>query len=177
MDPLSPFAHGLGSVVMFLARRYEDALRLGQRALELHPDFALALISSGLAYSRLGQHDRSIPLLEKNVSQSRRTPWFVGHLGLGYAVAGNTDVALTLLDELRARSTREYVTPLAPLAIQVGLGNRQDIHAALSRCVEQGHNGASVEAVLGPYLDDLAGDLRFAELFRRLHLVPRTHVP
>jgi tetratricopeptide (TPR) repeat protein len=177
LDPLSPFAHGIGSLAMFFARRYDEAIRLGQRALELHPDFALALRSLGLAYSRLGRHDRSIPLLEKTVSQSQRSPLFVGLLGLGHAAAGNTNDALTLLDELRARSTREYVVPTAPLAIQVGLGNRQDIYVELSRYVEQGYNGADVEGVLGPYLDDLAAEPSFAELCRRLHLVPRTPVP
>jgi serine/threonine-protein kinase len=177
LDPLSPFAHGVGAFAMYVARRYEEAIRLGQRALELHPDFTLGLWSSGMAYSRLGQHDRSLPLLDKHVSLSQRTPFGVGALGLGHAAAGNTNEALTLLDELRARSAREYVVPVAPLAIHVGLGNRDDIYAALSRCVGQGYNGSSIEIVLGPFLDELPAEPRFAELFRRLHLVPRTHVP
>ena len=175
LDPLSPFAHALGALAMFVARRYDDANRLGQRALELHPDFALALWGSGLTYCRLGQHDRSLPLFAKYVSLSQRTPLSVGFLGLGHARAGNTDEALTLLDELRARGAREYVVPLAPLAIQIGLGNRDDIYVALNDCVEQ-CCAASVEGVLGPFLDDLA-EPRFAELFSRLHLVPRSDMP
>jgi len=39
--------------------------------------------------------------------------------------------------------------------------------------VDQGYNGITIEATLGPYLDDLAGEPRFAELFLRLHLAPR----
>ena len=41
LDSLAPFIHGIGALSLYVARRYEDALRLAERALELHSDFAL----------------------------------------------------------------------------------------------------------------------------------------
>jgi tetratricopeptide (TPR) repeat protein len=170
LDPLSPFVHGIGALAMFIARRYKDAIQLGERALELHADFALGLWTLGLAHSRLGNHDRAIALFEKTVSLSGRAPIFVGMLGLGLASAGKTSDARALLDELRTRGAHEFVMPLAYLMIQIGLGDRDDIHAALVTTVDQGYNGAGLETTIGPYLDDLAGEPRFIEFFRRLHL-------
>src|SRR5262245_56915226 len=69
--------HGLAAVIMYAARRYNDAIRLGERALELHPDFVQGLIALGFAHSRLGHHDRAIALFEKIVSLSGRAPLFL----------------------------------------------------------------------------------------------------
>jgi serine/threonine-protein kinase len=177
LDPLSPWVHSVAARAMYDAGQYEDAIRLGERALELHPDFALALWILGLAQSRLGRHDRAIALLEKAVSVSARAPFFVGLLGLGLAAAGRIHDARALLDELRTRSAHEYVIPVALLAIQVGLGHRDDIYAALVACVDQKYFGFIIGLIFGHYLDDLASEPRFAEVFCRLHLAARATKP
>jgi serine/threonine-protein kinase len=163
IDPLSPLVHGIAAAAMYAARRYKDAIRLGERALELNPDLALALLALGLANSRLGYHDRSIAVLEKIVPLSGRAPAFVALLGLALAVGGKTSDARRLLDELRARGPHEYVDPAALLVIQVGLGHWDDVYAAILTAVDHGPNGFRIETILGPYLDDLAGEPRFAE--------------
>jgi serine/threonine-protein kinase len=173
LDPLSAFVNGIGANAMYMARRYEDAIRLGERALELHPDFALALWTLGASYGRLGYHDRAIAQFEKVVSVSARAPVFVGMLGFGLAHAGKTAAALALLDELRMRGAREYVSPTAPVYIHLGLGNRDDLCTALGQCADQGFGGLGLEGVIGPDLDEFAGDPRFDAVFRRLHLAPR----
>jgi hypothetical protein len=124
-----------------------------------------------LALGRLGRHDRAIELLERTVLLSARAPVFVGLLGLGHAAAGHRSEALALLDELRSRSAREFVLPLAPLMIQVGLGDVDGIADGLAACLAQGYNGTSVEDVLGPHIDRLASMPRLANLFDRLGLV------
>ncbi len=173
LDPLSPLVHSAAALAMYVARRYNEAIQLGERALELHPDFVSALWTLGLAHSRLGHHDRAIALCEKTVFLSGRAPAFLGLLGLGLAAAGKTSDARALLDELRTRSAHEDVPPNITAMIHVGLGHRDDIYADMLAAVDQGFSGHGLETVLGPYLDDLAGEPRFTELFRRLHLAPR----
>jgi hypothetical protein len=124
-----------------------------------------------LALGRLGQHERAIELLERTVLLSARAPVFVGLLGLGHAVAGRRAEATALLNELRSRSAREFVLPLAPLMIDVGLGNLDGIADGLTACLAQGYNGTSIEDVLGPHIDHLAGEPRMTDLFERLGLV------
>ena len=104
-------------------------------------------------------------------------PFFVGLLGLGLAAAGRIHDARALLDELRTRSAHEYVIPVALLAIQVGLGHRDDIYAALVACVDQKYFGFIIGLIFGHYLDDLASEPRFAEVFCRLHLAARATKP
>jgi hypothetical protein len=108
------------------------------------------------------------------VSLSGRAPTFIGLLELGLAAAGKTSDAHALLDELQTRSAHEYVPRNMPGLIHFGLGHRDDLYADMLAVTDTGfNNGFAVEAVFGPYLDDLAGEPRFAELFRRSHLVPR----
>ncbi len=174
LDPLSPLVYGLAARAMYVARRYNEAIQLGERALELHPDFANGLMTLGLVHSRLGHHDRAISLFEKIVSLSGRAPVFVTALGLALAVAGKTSDARALLDELRTRSAHEYVPPNLLCLIHFGLGDRDNFYADLLTVTQQGLvNGFGLELAVGPYLDDLAGEPRFTELFRRNHLAPR----
>jgi hypothetical protein len=55
--------------------------------------------------------------------------------------------------------------------IHVGLGNLDGIVYGLTACLAQGYNGTSVEDVLGPHIDGLAGEPRIAAAFERLGLV------
>ena len=163
---------------MYVARQYTDAIQLGERALELHPDFVQGLLTLGLAHSRLGHHGRAIALFERIVSLSGRAPMSLGLLGFGLAVAGKTSDARASLDELRTRSAHEYVSLTTQCMILFGLGQRDDFFADALTVADQGSvNGFGLEATFGPYLDDLAGEPRFTELFRRFHLVPRTTQP
>src|SRR5262249_28672916 len=98
LDPLSPSVHSSAAMAMYVARRHEDAIELGERALELHPDFVPGLFALGLSHSCLGHHDRAIAHFEKMVSLSGRAPIFVANLGLGLAAAGKISDALALLD-------------------------------------------------------------------------------
>jgi tetratricopeptide (TPR) repeat protein len=43
LDPLAPFARSAGSVVSYLAGRFEEAIALADQALELHRDFTMGL--------------------------------------------------------------------------------------------------------------------------------------
>jgi tetratricopeptide (TPR) repeat protein len=177
LDPLSPFVHSVAALAMYMSRQYEDAIRLGERALELQPDFVLGLWALGVSHSLLGHHADAITLLDRTVSLSGRALVFVGLLGLVLARAGKISDAQALLEELRSRSMHEYVVPVAPFAIQVGLGHRDNIYAALLDCVEQGYPAFNMVMGLGQYLDDLASEPRFADVFRRMHLVPRATQP
>ena len=61
--------------------------------------------------------------------------------------------------------------PLAPLMIDIGLGNLADIADGLKTYLGQGYNGTSIEDILGPHIDGLARQPQLADLFARLGLV------
>src|SRR5262249_8827102 len=64
LDPLSAFVHAMIALAM---SRYhsEEALQLAERALELHPDYSVALLAVGYIRCKLGQHATAIEVFEK----------------------------------------------------------------------------------------------------------------
>ncbi|MGH9603866.1 MAG: protein kinase domain-containing protein [Terriglobales bacterium] len=173
LDPLSPFVQGIAALAMYTSRRYQDAVRYAERALELHPDFVLGLWPLGVTLCQLGQPERAPELYERLVSVTRRATTFVGVLGLAYGRAHEREKALRLREELVQRGAGETVSSFGLLSIDIGLGDRENAYADLKAAVAEETTGWGLEVILGPFLDELAADARWAEVFQQLRLVPR----
>jgi len=153
-DPLSPFVHGLSALTMYVSRKYEEAIRLGERTLELYPDFVLGLWGIGCGSLKLGRHARAMEIFEKLVSMSGRAAVFIGMLGLTLALAGRQTEARALIDELIARSADEYVTPPALVMIYLGLDEPENLRHYLEASLGD-VSGSGVQILCSPFLDDL----------------------
>jgi tetratricopeptide (TPR) repeat protein len=171
LDPLSPLGYGLYANSMLMARRREDAVRMGERSIELQPDFNIGLLAIGVSLCQLGQTERGIAVLERLAVVSNMNAWWKGHLGLIYADSGKTEEALRIRAELVSRREREYIPPYAELLVDLGLKDRNPIYQGLQRCIDENITGFMLEIVLGYYLDGFDSEPRFRELFSRLWLV------
>ena len=58
--------------------------------------------------------------------------------------------------------------------IHLGRRDRDALCRSFDACVADGVPGFYLEAVAGPFLDELAADPRIADYMRRLRMVPRT---
>jgi tetratricopeptide (TPR) repeat protein len=172
LDPLSPFVHACGALILYLAERNEEALPLAEKSLALHPDFALALYALGFSCCELGQYERAHDALERLVVISKRAAWFVGMLGFQQALAGQGDEAQGLLQELEYRKTKEYITPIAKVMIYLGLGDRERAFEMLRACIEDETPPLPIVVSVSPYLKELHSEPRFAAIFRRLGVLP-----
>ncbi len=158
LDPLSPFIHGLASTAYYALGQFEDAEREGRRSVELQPDYLLGMWSHGLALCALQQRDEGISSLERAVAMSR-APFFVGVLGLGYALCRRPDDARRLLTELDERAGRgEYVPAFARLAPNVGLGDVPAIRRGLAAALEEVTPPFSLRVTSGVFLDRFRDD-------------------
>jgi len=119
LDPLSPVINAIGGV--FVAppgesRRYLD------RALELDPDYWLALLMRGMG--RVASGDREGGLAD--IERARELCGNCGHAlvvrGLVEARAGNREATRALLRELEARGREGYVPPTALASLHNALG-------------------------------------------------------
>jgi hypothetical protein len=146
-------------------------VQFGERAIELHPDFPLALLSIGLGCCRLGEHSRGVEVFERLVGITARAPLFVGFLGLAYALSQRSDAAEQVLEELKRRAVQEYILPHAFVLVHLGLKDPDKIYESLTAHVESGVSGYPVQIFIGPFLNELPPDPRFADLCRRLRLL------
>ena len=90
-------------------------------ALAVHPDHAYSLSTLGFTLIANNQPADAIPVLEKAVSVSHRSPAVIGVLIRAYAHAGRRKDALRLLAELQQRRKAGYVPAGAFVNAYLGL--------------------------------------------------------
>ena len=135
IDPLSPFSHFLAAAVFCLIERFDLMEEAARRVLDLQSDAMSGLWTLVVALCSLDRAAEAVPFAERAVLLSR-APFYLGQLGLVYARIGRHGDARRLVDELEDRASRgEYISPIAPLSINVGLGDEAGIRTALAACV------------------------------------------
>ena len=168
LDPLAPIIRAATGWSLFVARRYEEAIREAERALELDPTFPVALDVIGLASAKLSRHDRAIQSLQKAIEASSGTRYHAD-LALAYARAGRPDEARATLAELDRLAKTRYMSPYYVATALAALGDREAAFARLEEGLADRSNAMTYLAV-DPNLDDLRPDPRLDDLIRRVGL-------
>jgi TolB-like protein/DNA-binding winged helix-turn-helix (wHTH) protein/Flp pilus assembly protein TadD len=168
LDPVSVHGTDVG-LVLFCSRRYDDAIREYQNVLAFKPDALGSLSQLGMTLTLTGQPEQAIPLLEKAVSVSARSPDIVAALIVAHAHAGRRSDALRLLAELKRRKQSGYVPAGAFVTAYIGLGDNEEAFEWLERAYKE-RCGLLQLVKVHPLLDPLRGDPRFADLIRRVGL-------
>lgn len=169
LSPLSPgLTHHLGWHYLH-ARQYDRARETLQRALELdstawriHFDLALLEQASGnypAAETHVGVALAAVP-------QRAEVQAALGQL---YALSGRTDDANTVLLQLQAASSDQYVSPYLIAALEASLGKRGRAFASLDQAVKERAEQVAYLRI-DPRVDSLRTDRRFLRLLRQLRL-------
>src|ERR1700684_741748 len=100
-----------GAFVFYCQRNYDVAIEHAARATDLYPEYWLGHLAMGMALSQKGALGESIVSLEKTVQLSPSFTLASGFLAASHARSGDDDRARTLIDELKAKSVQQYVSP------------------------------------------------------------------
>jgi TolB-like protein/DNA-binding winged helix-turn-helix (wHTH) protein/tetratricopeptide (TPR) repeat protein len=168
LDPLGLSGVSLGWILL-LDRRYEEAVRELRSVVSVQPDLAWANWYLGFALIGNGQPEEAIPVLEKSVSQTNRSPGTVGMLSMAYAKAGRRDEAIRLINELKHRRETGYVPAAAFVFAVLAVGDREEAFVWLDRAYQEKSNLIRF-AKVHPFFDPMRDDPRFADLIRRIGL-------
>jgi pentatricopeptide repeat protein len=168
LDPIEVSGTSIGET-LFFARRYDESIHELRSELAVQGDSASALWYLGFSLIAKGQPGDAIPVLEKAVSLTNRSPGVIGVLIRAYARAGRRQDALRLLDELKRRRQNDYVPAGAFVNAYLGLGDNEQAFAWLERAYQEQSNILQFLKV-HPYFDPLREDPRFADLLRRVGL-------
>lgn len=169
IDPLSPYTYSLLGWMLVFARRNTEAMEPLRRALELAPDYVIALWLLGLAHVSQSRLEEGIAAMEKAAAFSSGASWIKGFLAHAYATAGHREKALTLLEELSDPKRQPYVRPFLRALGEVGLGNTE-------RALDLLHQAYSSHEMWLPWLncfqafDPVGTHPRFLELLRKIGL-------
>jgi TolB-like protein/Tfp pilus assembly protein PilF len=157
------------SMILFHARRYNDAVRESRSALALQPDNALNLMDLGFDLIANNQAAEAIPVLEKALFLSHRSPAVMGVLIRAYAHAGRRGDAIRLLSELKRRKEAGYIPAAAFVNAYLGLGDNEQAFYWLEQAYKEESNILQF-LKSHPYFDQIRSDPRFADLVRRVGL-------
>ena len=169
LDPLSPTTMGIAALVSYHGGQYDQAIRECQRALERDPGSFLGLLGISLSYAAKGMYKEAIGHAERGAKLSPDVNFLHGLLGAVYAMAGQRESALAVLDELAERSRRMYVGPILFSWIYAGLDERDLAFEWLDKAAAE----KSCTLGLGirfPLYARLSSDPRFGETLARLGL-------
>lgn len=168
LDPLSASSSDIGWI-LFNGRRYDEAERELRSVLAVQPNDASALWDLGFVLIANKKPADAIPVLEKAVSLSNRSPGPIGVLIAAYAHSGRRSDALRLLAELKNREKSGYVPTAAFVNAYLGLGENEQAFVWLDHAREEQSNILQFLKV-HPFMDPIRNDPRFAELVHRVGL-------
>ncbi len=168
LDPLSVSGTNIGWF-LFQSRRYDDAEHELRSVLAIDSDDANALWYLGFVLLAKNQPEAAIPLLEKALSVSNRSPAVIGVLIRAYAHAGRRSDALRLLAEMKRRAKAGYLPAGAFVNAYLGLGESDQAFVALEQAFKE-HSNILLYLKVHPYFDPIRADPRFADLVHRVGL-------
>jgi TolB-like protein/DNA-binding winged helix-turn-helix (wHTH) protein/Tfp pilus assembly protein PilF len=168
LDPVSVSSNTALGRILYRARRYDESIAAARKALELDPNDASPLWWIALSHEQKGALDQAIEELEKAVALSGEGTLSRALLANAYAIGGQPAKAIKILEELKTRSLKGYVSPVDLAVIYTGLRDRDSAFTWLTKAYEQ--RTMRTQQLSEPIFDSLRGDPRFQALARRLNL-------
>jgi tetratricopeptide (TPR) repeat protein len=158
-EALDPLSLGIGSTaafILYINRRYDQAIDQCRKTLDLDSDFALTHYFLGLACIQKAQYPEAIDALERAVFLSNRMVVPLSGLAHAYAVAGRIADAVRILEELKDASKSRYVSFYDLCCVYAGMGRMDEAF----ECIEKafGELGWLSYLNLEPMLDRLKAD-------------------
>lgn len=161
-DPLSLPINADVGYVFYCARRYDEAISEYRKALELKPDFPMALQGLAQTYAKTGKPKDAVALITL-LPSDLKNECTAGYLD---AVAGERDQARRILAGEMQRSTREYVSPTCMALLHNGLGDADRAIFWLEKSYRE--HSPDLSSLGEPMFDGLRADPRFVDLVNRV---------
>lgn len=167
-DPYSPNANAQLGWHYFYARQYKQAVAQLEKAIRMEPDFYLSYIFCGQAYTQEGQYSEAIKAFE-TARMLDEAPVVLGFLGHAYALAGEQNKAVEVLDLLTNLKKQRYVPAYSLAIVNTALGNEDQAFHWLEKAYQDKNEWVGWIKVC-PELDSLRDDPRFIQLLERMGL-------
>src|SRR4029453_17378892 len=123
LDPLDLQVKTQIGYVHHFRHDLDRAIAQFEKVVALEPSFAFAHYALGDACTQRGQYERAIAEFNKAIELAGRTVNHISVLGYVYGRSGNRDRATEHLQELTARASDGYVSPMWFALVHLGLSD------------------------------------------------------
>jgi DNA-binding winged helix-turn-helix (wHTH) protein len=167
LDPLSLAINTDLGLVLYLARRYDEAVRQYRAAMDLDPAFSDAQIGLLMAYDEMGMYPQpSSELLRSPEALGRDV---AARLEKAYAQSGVKGYWRAYLELAEAPSRDVTCSPYMRARLYAGIGEDEKALRFLEKAYEERDGGLSLIKV-DPGLDSLRAETRFIAIQERVGL-------
>ena len=137
LEPVFLLINALQGMYLYHARRDNEALTQLRETLQLDPDFWVTHLMLGKVYTQQHNYHEGLAEFTKAKELSHGNSEAIGSIGYVAALAGDKTKALTVLEELQARSTQSYVPPCNIALVYNGLGDQGEALRWLAKGVDE----------------------------------------
>ncbi len=169
LDPLSlPINTNLGWL-LYLARRYDEAVQQYLKTIDLDDGFALAHRRLAQTYEQTQRYSDADAEYQKAAALSGDDVELLSARGHFYAIVGETDKANEVLSRLNEFANSRYVPSYLVARIYLGLGDLDRVFELLEKACDERY-GYLAYLRVEPMFDGLRKDSRFEQLISRVGL-------
>jgi tetratricopeptide (TPR) repeat protein len=162
-DPVASLPNRDRALILFIARRYPEAIEQARKTLELDPHFPLAYIPLWRSYERLGRTQDMIDAYLAALGFSKEGPAMMPKLREAARRGGPGAFWRRVLEQLLAQPEPP---PYSVARTYMSIGDHERALAWLEKLYEQ--RGSMIRTLkVGEEWDPLRGDPRFQDLQRR----------
>jgi eukaryotic-like serine/threonine-protein kinase len=166
LDPLSLIISASLGDRLNEARRYEDAVAQCRKVLDMDPNFGLAYLCIGDSYVHEQRFQQGIAELQKGIKLLPGSPYFMGQLGIAYALSGDRAHAREVLSELKNPS-QPRLPAFSIASVYAGLRDKEQAIFWLEKGYQE-RNEDMIYMKIEPVLDLVRTDPRFDDLIHRV---------
>ena len=167
-DPLSLIINTDMGHVLYLAKQYDQAIRMYQETLELDPSFSMAHVRLGEAYIQKGMYQEALRELRTGSKLYKGRSDALMMLAYVNALLGRRAEAARALDEYGGQSKSDQA-PYVYATIYTGLGDKERAFECLEKAAKV-HAGPMALLKVEPRFDSLRSDPRFTKILSHMRL-------
>jgi serine/threonine-protein kinase len=168
-DGYSPIMYVAQGRILYYAGKNDEAIIAYNRALDIYPDFDIALAGLGYCYAAKNDPRSAAAEMRKAIASGDSQAVLLGSAAYAYALAGNSEEANQLLDKLKELSRQTYVPPAYFALVYIGLGDKKTAIQWAKKAVDE-RSASVVFWGVDPVVDTLRKEPEFIELLKRIHL-------
>ena len=167
LDPLAPRITANVGYLLYMARKYDQALEELRKAIELYPEHGANYEYAARVYTALGRYEEALASCQRYKEITGKEP--IIDLAYVYAKWGKRKEAEKLLKKIIEESEKIYISPTYIAHIYGALGDFDRAFSLLEKACSE-RDSYLVYLKVDSRLDSLPSDPRFKALLQRMNL-------